>query len=330
MTTRDLSELPRGEFSIDATCPQHSLDDLDPEDEEIFHDCWDGCSPYDVEYAGSSFPPGDGDSLDDPFNGLSVEHFAKKLCDEKDFSSQSCERIVKYVCAKSRNERKRQVAANTCSVALGAYTHGAFHGAIKKTFRYFHVAQYLNKFLRFHGARGPRSSTQLNFDAAINPHKDAHNLLGTPNWTIGLGDYQGGRLWLDIRSADSEETSALCDGATASGLYFNTKDQIQAFDPKRKHGIEQWHGSRCSITAYTVRGVDDLSLPDRDVLSTCGFHLNDLEESGAPRQEKHKDSFRPKKSTRKGLWKGAQRASALFTLSMAAASSFLARCPLLR
>ena len=138
---RGLSELPRGEFSIDATCPQHSPDDLDPEDEEIFHDCWDGCSPYDVEYSGPSFPPGDGDSLDDPFNGLSVEHFAKKLCDEKDFSSQSCERIVKYVCAKSQNERKRQVAANTCSVALGAYTHGAFHGAIKKTFWYFHVVQ---------------------------------------------------------------------------------------------------------------------------------------------------------------------------------------------
>ena len=56
-----------------------------------------------------------------------------------------------------------------------------------------------------------------------------------------------------------------------SGLYFNTKDQIQAFDPKCKHGIEQWRGSRCSITAYTVRGVDDLSLPDRDVLRTCGL-----------------------------------------------------------
>ena len=51
----------------------------------------------------------------------------------------------------------------------------------------------------------------------------------------------------------------LSDGSKASGYLVETRHQMTKFDPKTKRAVEQWSGTRCSIIAYTTRGLAELS-----------------------------------------------------------------------
>ncbi|CAE7252997.1 RE1 [Symbiodinium sp. CCMP2592] len=174
--------------------------------------------------------------------GNSVEHFAKDRLAQKDFTFSTCEKIVRAVCQRAQNLRKRKINQGTDSIALGGYSHGNHYGIIQKTYAFHQTTKYINAFMKTHGAHGTRC------------------------WTIAFGDYSGGRLWLQ------SDPDAKVDGPSD---FQNVKlsDGTEAI------------GDRCSIVAYTTRGVQHLS--------------------------------------RKSLWKGAQRASAFLTLGLAAASSFL-------
>ena len=180
--------------------------------------------------------------------------------------------------------------------------------------------------MKAHGARGQWSSLQLGFNCHIGPHKDVHNLSSSTNWTISFGDFTNGRLWLEcdpkskvIGDNDFHET-ILADGTRARGLMHDSRHRMTSFSPKVRHAVEHWTGTRCSIVAYTTRGIGNMTRPERDMLRSSGFPLGRHEGSEAWERE---HQVRPKKSVRRSLWKGAQRASALITLSMAAALSFV-------
>ena len=218
---------------------------------------------------------------------------------------------------------------STCSVAFGAYSHGNHYGVIRRTFQFWYVCKYFNAFMRFHGAKGQWSSIQLGYDCHVGPHKDAHNLHSSVNWAISFGDFTNGRLWLERNSQtkagnDNEITEAiLSDGTRAQGYLLDTRRRMTSFSPKTQHGVEQWTGVRCSIVAYTTRRLGEMTRPERDVLRSNGFPLG-RSEGSADWEKEHR--VRPKKSIRRSLWKGAQRASAMIALSMTAASSYIAEC----
>ena len=119
---------------------------------------------------------------------------------------------------------------------------------------------------------------------------------------------------------DEDIEVKLSDGNIALGKVLNTRESMASFCPKTRHAGEHCEGDRYSIVAYTTRGIQELSRTDRDVLRTFGFPLGKHEGSDRADREFH---LRPKKSIRKAIWKGAQRASAFLTLGLAAASSFL-------
>ena len=256
----------------------------------------------------------------------SVECRARELLTKRDFSFGACERIVECVCKSAQATRKRKINEGTCSVALGAYSHGNHYGVISRTYQYWNVAKYLNAFMRFHGAKGQWSSLQLGYNCHVGPHIDAHNLSESVNWAISFGDFSKGRLWLECDPAtkanDTVEIheATLSDGTRAQGRLCDTRHCMTSFSPKTRHAVEDWSGIRCSIVAYTTRGIGVISRPERDVLRSCAFPLGRHEGSESWEKE-HR--IRPKKSIRKNLWKGARRASALLTLGFAAASSYV-------
>ena len=156
---------------------------------------------------------------------VDVDSFAKRLLRERDFSHQSCEEIVKTVCQECQAGRKRKVHESTCSVAFGAYSHGNHYGVINKGYQYPNVVRYINKYMKTHGAKGQWSSVQLGWDCPVGPHKDVHNKITTTNWTISLGSFSGGRLWLEsLTDAEAQPDalqhaeSRLADGNMTSGL----------------------------------------------------------------------------------------------------------------
>ena len=290
---------------------------------------------HDVGPYGSE-QPGDDECCDclevtaDDLDGLSIDAFARRLWQLKDFSHASCEKILKHVCSECQAARKRKINEGTASVAFGAYSHGNHYGVIQKTCIYPNVSIYINRFLKHHGAKGSWSSVQLGWNCPIGAHKDVHNLSDTMNWNITLGNFSGGRLWLEstlsASQASEDQQVQLCDGTMAIGTVVDTKGQVHVFDPKRRHGVEQWSGDRATITAYTTRGVGHLSRQERDLLRSFGFPIG--QDAGAnqpPADEPHhvEHRQRPEKSVRRTLWKSAQRASAMFTIGLTAASSFV-------
>ena len=257
---------------------------------------------------------------------ISLEHFARDRHGQKDFSFSTCEKIVGRACLRAQALRKRTFQEGTESIALGAYSHGNHYGIIKKTYGLHQTTKYINAFMKYHGAKGQWSSFQLCHNCHVGAHRDAHNLVGTKGWTISFGDFSGGRLWLEhdqqseVVDIDKSIEVKLSDGNPAKGKVLNTRENMISFCPKTRHAVEQWEGDRYSIVAYTTRGIQELSRTERDVLRTFGFPL------GKREGHDHADRellLRPKKSIRKAIWKGAQRASAFLTLGLAAASSFL-------
>eukprot|EP00439_Symbiodinium_sp_Y106_P020736 s8223_g2.t1 len=201
----------------------------------------------------------------------STESRARELLVEKDFSFESCEKLLESVRKLSESSRKRKINASTCSVAFGAYSHGnhygiiqktysfwhackyfnavAFgayshgnhYGIIQKTYSFWHACKYFNAFMRHHGAKGQWSSIQLGYNCRVGPHKDVHNLHSSMNWAISFGDFTKGRLWLECalsseapNKADEFDEIILPDGSRAPGFL---------------------HDNRCNMLNFSLRPV---------------------------------------------------------------------------
>ena len=296
----------------------------------------DGLMVVSIDHEKQSYSPDDGKFFDCQENAaaevvgsdvFSAESRAQELLAKRDFSFESCEKVLECVCKLAQSSRKRKINESTCSVAFGAYSHGNHYGIIKKTFEHWHTCRYLNAFMRHHGAEGQWSSLQLGYNCHVGPHRDAHNLHPSLNWAISFGEFSQGRLWLEcdpkpeVNDNNLIKETILSDGTRAHGLLHDTRCNMKSFSPKTRHAVEQWTGTRCSIVAYTTRGIGELSRPERDVLRSGGFRLGRSEGSEAWEKE---HQTRPKKSMRRSLWKGARRASAMLALGMTTATSYIA------
>ena len=103
---------------------------------------------------------------------LPVDATAKRLLQQRDFSHNSCEEIVRRVCQECQSGRKRKVHAGTCSVALGAYSHANHYGIIKKGFTYPNVVRYINKLI---WCTGTVVEHTAELGLCSRTSKDAHN-----------------------------------------------------------------------------------------------------------------------------------------------------------
>ncbi|CAE7717731.1 RE2 [Symbiodinium sp. CCMP2592] len=254
-----------------------------------------------------------------------VESLAKELLKVGDFSADACRELAAKLCLWQGACRRKMMNGTGRAVALGAFTHGGIHGVINNTYNLKATLRYLNKFLKIKGAKGRWSSLSVTLNAQPGLHRDAHNM--DSNQSISLGPTVGGRLWIEDPKDELRgeyHIVKLADGRTIEGKYVSTQDQVVSFDPHRRHFVEDWDGIRVSVTAYTVRGIEHLSTEERDLLRARGFPVH-----AAPRQESTGNSYRkesetrPRSSVRKGLWKNALKASAMLTMTMTAATSYL-------
>ena len=156
---------------------------------------------------------------------------------------------------------------------FGAYTHGPFSGVSKRTRQQMIMCQYVNYFLRKHaGPRATWTSFVVSYNNEVPWHRDTHNLKGSWNYTTGFGPYQGGDLAL--QEPGMEEIQQV-----------NTKHEVVKFSPDAWHTVCPWTGERITISAYTVRGVGEISAAEQEFLRTCGFPipvLNSILPSNSP------------------------------------------------
>ena len=138
------------------------------------------------------------DCLESTESQIPVEFLAREFLRQKDFSFASMQKIVREVCEQARGSRKRQIAGEcAATLALGAYAHGGFYGIIKKTYEHSYVVRYINACMKFHGAQGSWTAFSCSYNSRVVVHRDQHNLAHSKSQTLSIGDYTGGRLWLE-------------------------------------------------------------------------------------------------------------------------------------
>ena len=150
---------------------------------------------------------------------------------------------------------------------FGAYNHGPFRGVSKRTQQHEEMCRYINAFLRKHA---PTKSTWTSFVVSYNNampwHRDGHNLKGSKNYTCAMGEYSGGELQLWM--GGSEEAGP--EGVEKVSTYH----RVVSFSPDTWHATCSWKGERITISAYTIRSVQDLSGAQREQLHACGFQCH--------------------------------------------------------
>ena len=219
-------------------------------------------------------------------------------------------------------------------VIAGAYAHGGFYGVVGLTSKYPETIRYVNAFLKAAGVQGSWTALSIGWNSRSSLHRDARNARDCCNFSLTMGDFQGGRLWIEdsshpVLQGKNEAHKVpysleLPNGDFVDGGWYNTFQTPTAFPGHLRHLAEDWTGDRFVITAYTPRGRDQLSLNERDSLRSFGFPVGHVEvHGGVPLSAADREAVvRPKKSVRKRLWKQAMQASVMLTMSVTVASSY--------
>ena len=113
------------------------------------------------------------------------------------------------------------------------------------------------------------SSVQIT-NRGADAHRDLTNTPGSYNYTIGVGNYRGGGLWI---ADDHGAVSAKVQNAIMRGTVYDTKDKVLKFPPKTVHMVEPHVGERYSVSAYTVSDLGKLSREDIQLLSDLGYPI---------------------------------------------------------
>ncbi|CAE7239520.1 RE1 [Symbiodinium natans] len=137
--------------------------------------------------------------------------------------------------------------------------HGAFKGITRKTLKWPLLLRYVNAFLgddweHGDGRRADRdrrswTSLSISHNVPSEMHTDKNNLKGSRNYTLCVGEYEGGGLWLEQPGGGVWRRGPHAD--EVEGIVIDNKDQLCEFDPRLRHASQPWTGNRWSITAYT-------------------------------------------------------------------------------
>ena len=131
---------------------------------------------------------------------------------------------------------------------------------------------------------GTWSSICISQNEVLKIHRDTSNEPGTLNYTVTLGDFQGGGLLLESPTG----SKALYVDALQKPLLFSvvhTKEAPLAFDGNLWHGTESFIGNRWVITAYTCKYLASFKTEDISAFLNWGFPLPGVAATSEPRSK---------------------------------------------
>ena len=165
---------------------------------------------------------------------------------------------------------------------LGAFSQSIRMGLTHATFQYQSILCRLNAWLTMLFPLGTWSSICISHNEVLKTHRDTSNEPGTLNYTVTLGDFQGGGLLLESPTG----AKALYVDALQKQLLFsvvNTKESPLAFDGNLWHGTESFTGNRWVIRAYTCKHLATFKQEDISALLNWGFPLPGADAASATR-----------------------------------------------
>ena len=156
----------------------------------------------------------------------------------------------------------------TRAVGPGAYERYATLGL----FRHGGVVGVSNATGRF--PQGTWSSIAVLFNPRMGLHRDIQNMPGHSNHALALGDYTGGRVWIEDDEGDC--TAWLADkkgGRELRGRWLDMHDKPVSFDARRYHMVEPHARSMWALAAYVPQAYARATEQHREALRQAGFPL---------------------------------------------------------
>ena len=167
---------------------------------------------------------------------------------------------------------------------LGAFgfDDGKRVGIFQRTEQFSDIVRFLNSFLllRFPGCSW--SSICVSHNVRTLSHTDAGNKPGSNNFTISLGNFCGGEVWLSPplsssstlfpAPADSRSKDFLSSGMP-QGEIVDTFETALTFPCEHVHCTCPFSGERWVLTAYTCRGLANFTPEQISYIRSLGFPL---------------------------------------------------------
>ena len=246
--------------------------------------------------------------------------------------------------AKARPKAMGPEDSGDHKLVLGYYAYGNMRGICANTSRFASLCLYLKNYFLDKDPTAKWSSISLALNCKPTVHADYNNLKGTLNYLTTTGGFShGGGLWQEGKdSSTSTPPTSFMDPKErpVKGFVSDARGKIVSFNADKLHSAEPWSGgNRWSITCFTSRGLAGSTQGERRRLRQWGFQLHDLRhldrdrkrlvpppplphrETGQLQSEPCTESYKPRRSVRKELWKSATRASAFITWSLASMTS---------
>ena len=132
----------------------------------------------------------------------------------------------------------------------------------------------VNGFLRSRFPNGTWTSIAVLFNPRMGLHRDIQNMAGHLNHALALGDYTGGRVW--IEDDDGDSTAWLADkkgGRELRGRWLDMHDTPVSFDARRYHMVEPHEGSMWALAAYVPQAYARATEQHQQALREAGFPL---------------------------------------------------------
>ena len=275
----------------------------------------------------------EGGHLPSDHSGKSLEEAASDLLKNRKFSLDDLRDLLPLLPIRDCRKRRGISGGPTAKVQSflgGLWNHGGLHGISKDSCRYPKFVSYVNEVMkRQDSSKGLGwSSFIITKNVATSIHRDSHNLAGSPIYTVSVGEFSGGHVWVERDNSDDPLHMPVVwrpdrDGDPVPGYTVSTHGVPHTLDPRRRHATEAWEGERWCISCYTGRAYPETDVRLRDGLRELRFPLRSFSYALAKDDEVYTRVPRPIKSTRRGLWRNAKRIIALTTWCTFAASSCL-------
>ena len=132
----------------------------------------------------------------------------------------------------------------------------------------------VNRFLKSRFPDGTWTSIAVLFNPRMGLHRDIQNMPGHSNHALALGEYTGGRVWIEDDEGDS--TAWLEDkkgGRELRGRWLDMHDKPVSFDARRYHKVEPHEGSMWALAAYVPQAYARATEQHRQALREASFPL---------------------------------------------------------
>ena len=214
---------------------------------------------------------------------LECEQLAQKLHSEGSYQHDQCEQLLELVWSStpgSSHQRNMLGKGQGRYLVFGAYSHGNLYGVTKRTEQFPAVVCYLLHYLQhWYGKPIVATSLVINLNCKVPIHRDVHNHGNYPNHLIGLGNYQGGELWVEQPQSNQQEPSeeespcsqVIGAGERVLGVRKDIHGRVVSFPPKAWHVPLPWKGTRVTVGSYVTRGFGSLDRESHERLTKLGF-----------------------------------------------------------